>query len=89
MAIAAALFVLAAQSAASLAQNQQPAIIVPGQPAPVPVPPPPPTNPLPSGAQTKPLDTFSDKVSRCMHYGGTAGLPPGERDAYVRGCANN
>jgi hypothetical protein len=71
----------------AIAQNQ-PAIIVPGQPAPVPPPPPPVVNPQPPNAPPR-LDTFSDKVGRCLHYGGMVGLPPGQRDAYVRGCANN
>ena len=84
---AAALLILAAQIPSALAQNQNP-VFVPGQPAPVPVPPPPVTNSQPPGAPPK-LDTFSDKVSRCMHYGGTIGLPPGQRDTYVRACANN
>ena len=74
--------------ASAQAQNQNP-IYVPGQPAPIPPPPPPPpSNPPLPNAQPK-LDTFGDKVIRCQHYGGTIGLPPGQIDTFVRGCANN
>jgi hypothetical protein len=83
---AAMLPLLLGSAPSALAQNQ-PLIVVPGQPAPVPVPPQP-INPQPGSAQPK-VDTFSDKVTRCLHYGGSIGLPPGQRDAYVRGCANN
>ena len=86
----AVLALVAASTAAASAQTQsQNPIYVPGQPAPVPAPPPPPpSNPQPPGAQPR-LDTFGDRVIRCQHYGGTLGLPPGQSDAYVRGCANN
>ena len=69
------------------AQGQNP-VYVPGQPAPVPPPPPTPSNPPLPNAPPK-LDTFGDKVIRCQHYAGTIGLPPGQIDTYVRGCANN
>ena len=85
--MAAAVPLLVAQAPSAFAQNQ-PVVVVPGQAAPVPVPPPPPTNPQPRGAPPK-VDTFGDKVTRCLHYGGTIGLPPGQRDAYTRACVNN
>ena len=73
--------------ASANAQSQNP-IYVPGQPAPVPPPPVPPSSPPLPNAPPK-LDTFGDKVTRCQQYAGTIGLPAGQRDAYVRGCANN
>jgi hypothetical protein len=89
IAIAAATMLVFAAPAAVFAQNRnQNPVFVPGQPAPIPVPPPPPSNPQPPGAQPK-LDTFGDRAARCLHYGSTAGLPPGQREAYVRSCANN
>ncbi len=79
--------ILAAQVQGAQAQSQNP-IYVPGQPAPLPPPPPPQSNPPLPNAPPK-LDTFGDKVIRCQHNAGTIGLPAGQRDAYVRGCANN
>ena len=32
--------------------------------------------------------SFGDRVIDCLHRGAAAGLPPGERDAYLRACAN-
>lgn len=32
--------------------------------------------------------SFGDRVIDCLHQGAAAGLPPGERDAYSRACAN-
>ncbi|HWP25223.1 MAG TPA: hypothetical protein VNL39_02650 [Xanthobacteraceae bacterium] len=69
-----------------MAQNT---IVVPGAPAPVLAPPPPAVAPpQPPGAPPK-LDTFSDRVGRCAHFGALQGLHGGARDAYVRACANN
>jgi hypothetical protein len=69
-----------------LAQNT---VTVPGVLAPVPMPPAPMANvPQPPGSPPK-LDTYSDRVSRCVHFGAVQGLPPGSRDAYTRACANN
>ena len=35
------------------------------------------------------LDTFSDKTTRCLHYGASQGLTGGDLSAYSRACANN
>jgi hypothetical protein len=76
------------------AQSQNP-VYVPGQPAPIPPPPPPlPPPPPPQVNPPQPntprkIDSFGDRATRCQHYGGAIGLPPGQIDAYVRGCANN
>jgi hypothetical protein len=72
----------------------QDAVIVPGAPVPIPLPPPPPPPvlvvPPAQGAPPPPrLNTFSDKVGRCVDYGAAQGLPPGQLDAYTRACANN
>lgn len=32
--------------------------------------------------------SFGDRVIDCLHQGAAAGLPPGERAAYSRACAN-
>lgn len=71
-----------------LAQTQN-AVPVPGMLAPVPLPPPPiPSAQQAPGAPSK-LDTFSDKMTRCLHFGASQGLQAGARDAYSRACANN
>ena len=62
--------------------------------APLPPPPPPVVNPVSPNLSNSPssqprLDTFSDKVSRCLYYGGTQGLTGGDLSAYSRACANN
>ena len=67
------------------AQN---AVTVPGVQAPVLLPPQPVTNPQPPGQPPR-LDTFNDRVSRCVHFGAVQGLGSGSRDAYTRACANN
>jgi hypothetical protein len=86
IAFAVSIMVMSAAAITSLAQNS---IIVPGAPAPVPLPPPPAAaGPQPPGAPPR-LDTFSDRVSRCLHHGTVQGLQPGARDAYTRACANN
>jgi hypothetical protein len=72
----------------ALAQTQN-AVPVPGVLAPVPLPPPPTANaPQPPNSPPR-LDTFSDKVTRCLHFGAGQGLQAGARDAYSRACANN
>jgi hypothetical protein len=65
-------------------------IPVPGVQSPVPLPPPPPVSNAQQLPGTPPkLDTFSDKVARCLHFGASQGLQAGERDAYSRACANS
>ncbi len=61
---------------------------VPGVLAPVPLPPPTIIVPQPPNSPPK-LDTFSDKVARCLHFGAAQGLQAGARDAYSRACANH
>ena len=59
-------------------------------PRPLPPPKPPaikPIEPL-NPAKPKKLDTFGDKVNRCLHYGGGKGVPPGELGAYVSRCVH-
>ena len=71
-----------------LAQNNvAPAPFGPTVP-PLSPPPPPVVNPISPNSQPR-LDTFSDKVTRCLHYGGTQGLTGGDLSAYSRACANN
>lgn len=77
-----------------LAQNNvAPAPFGPTVP-PLPPPPPPVVNPISPNSLNTPnsqprLDTFGDKVTRCLHYGGTQGLTGGDLSAYSRACANN
>lgn len=33
-------------------------------------------------------DSFGDRATRCMHYGGAAGVPAGEIGSFTRECAN-
>ena len=73
--------------APALAQAQN-TVQVPGVLAPVPLPPPTIHAPQAPNSQPK-LDTFSDKVARCLHFGAAQGLQAGARDAYSRACANN
>jgi hypothetical protein len=66
-------------------------------PAPLPPPPQPPIingfngrqGPPPGVAETKPLNTFGDRVSRCMHEGAANGLHGGRLSRYVRRCGNS
>ena len=67
-----------------------------------PPPPPPPTPPKIEVPAVPKLDasprapkawgsrrgSFGDRVIDCLHQGAAAGLPPGERAAYSRACAN-
>jgi hypothetical protein len=78
---------LIALNSPALAQSQT-TVHVPGVLAPVPLPPQPAVNPQPPGALPR-LDTFSDRMARCLHFGATQGLQAGARDAYSRACANN
>lgn len=62
--------------------------------APLPPPPPPIVNPVLPNSLNSPnsqpkLDTFGDRATRCLHYGGTQGLTGGDLSAYSRACANN
>ena len=86
IAIAAAITILS--GAAIFPAFAQNSVIVPGQAAPVPLPAPLVANPQPPAAPPR-LDTFNDRVSRCVHFGAVQGLPAGARDAYTRSCANN
>ena len=90
---------------ASLAANGSPAqaqIIPPGASPFSPPPPPPLPGPkiqvpvvpkmdeLPSRNYVPaPGPSFSDKVTTCLGEGAAAGFGPGDRDAYVRACANS
>jgi hypothetical protein len=58
-------------------------------PAPVyPLPPPPPVViTTPRGQNAPPqIDVFSDRATRCLHYGASIGVPPDQIDAYVKRC---
>ncbi len=64
-------------------------------PAPLPPPPQPPIingplqqGPPPGVAETKPLTTYSDRVTRCLHEGSANGLRGRRLNAYTRDCAN-
>ena len=64
------------------------------QVAPLAPPPQPTPNPLsrnaPSSAGSQPpVDSFGDKVTRCLHYGASQGLTGGDLSSYSRACANN
>lgn len=38
---------------------------------------------------TTPRPSFSDKVNACLDEAAASGLAPGDRDSYVRACANS
>jgi hypothetical protein len=64
-------------------------------PAPLPPPAKPPVinGPLSQTAPSRvivprPLDTHSDRTTRCLHRGAVAGLRGAELDAYTRACGN-
>jgi hypothetical protein len=72
--------------------------VTPSNPPPPPPPPPPkievpavpkldapPRAPKARGSRR---GSFGDRDIDCLHQGAAAGLPPGERDAYSRACAN-
>jgi hypothetical protein len=61
---------------------------VPGAPPTIPPPPPPPQSLQLPGAPPK-LDTFSDKVVRCVHHGGSYGVPADRIGTYTRECVNS
>ena len=69
-------------TAAALAQP------IPGASNPIPPPPPPLVAPPLPGVLPK-LDTFGDKVLRCMHHGGASGVPAEEIGRYTRQCVNS
>ena len=65
-------------------------------PEPLPPPPEPPIingplgrSPHPGVAPTKRLNTFSDRVTNCIHNGSSAGLRGRRLNAYVGACAND
>jgi hypothetical protein len=60
----------------------------PPQPTPSPLPPRS-SNSIQAPRLQPPVDTFSDKTARCLHYGATQGLTGGDLSAYSRACANN
>jgi hypothetical protein len=35
------------------------------------------------------LDTFQDKATRCVHYGASQGVQPGQIGQYTRECVNS
>jgi hypothetical protein len=61
---------------------------IPGAPNPIPPPPRPLVGPKLPGSPAK-LDTFGDKVLRCMHHGGSSGVPAGQIGRYTRQCVNS
>ncbi len=81
-------FVLAGGVVSAVAQTTLPNTQIPG------VPPPQPLQVPRSGAPPVvipghgPKDSFSDRVTRCIHYGTAAGVPPGEIGAFSRRCAD-
>jgi hypothetical protein len=52
-----------------------------------PAPPPPPVI-VPGAVQPPASKSFGDKVVRCMHYGSTQGVRPGDIPQYTRECVN-
>ena len=60
----------------------------PAQPTPNPLPPRS-SNSINTPNSQPGLDTFSDKTTRCLHYGATQGLTGGDLSAYSRACASN
>ena len=64
-------------------------------PAPLPPPPEPPVIYGPNNTYQpqvytpQHLNTFSDRVTRCVHQGSTGGLRGGKLSAYARACAND
>lgn len=53
-----------------------------------PLPPPPPvvmTTPGDQGGRVQ-IDVFSDRMTRCLHYGASIGVPADQMDAYVKRC---
>jgi len=52
-----------------------------------PLPPPPASPPQQPNAPPR-LDTFGDKASRCVHYGTSIGVKPGQIGQYTRDCVN-
>jgi hypothetical protein len=89
---------LAAFAAGNPAQAQM--MIPPGASPLSPPPPPPPPPPkievpvmpkmdaMPRQVRPSPRDSFSDRITNCLHEGAAAGLGPNERAAYSRSCAN-
>jgi len=61
---------------------------VPGAPPTIPPPPPPPQSLQLPGAPPK-LDTFSDKVVRCVDHGANYGVPADRIGTYTRECVNS
>lgn len=73
---------LAGNAAAQVSQS--------GQPFPPPQYPQPPATAQPADPNApRRLDTFGDKALRCMHYGGTQGVPAGQLGQYMRECVNS
>lgn len=72
--------------------------VTPSNPPPPPPPPPPKievpavpkldASPRAPKARGSRHGSFGDRVIDCLHQGAAAGLPPGERAAYSRACAN-
>jgi hypothetical protein len=51
-------------------------------------PPPPPVRNPPFQSFPSQRESFSDRVRRCLHHGGSQGLRGAELDEYTRSCAN-
>ena len=68
-------------AAVLLAQVQTPSGL---KPLPPPQQPPAVTQP---GAPPPKPESFGDKVTRCLHYGATQGVQPGDLGQYTRECA--
>ncbi len=91
---AAAAILLCLVAGTALAQPLPPPDLENRIPAPLPPPPQAPVinGPLGQGRGTAPpparLNTFSDKVGRCLDEAALAARDLGERDAYTRMCAN-
>jgi hypothetical protein len=58
-------------------------------PAPLPLPVVPIFNgPAPTLAMPPPLNTFSDRVTQCLHQGSSGGLSGSDLEGYAEACAN-
>jgi hypothetical protein len=94
-----AVFLAVAAAVASPAFAQATVPPVPDMSSRIPAPLPPPPQPpeiygpghpyQPQVFQPPHLNTFSDRVARCLHQGSAGGLRGGKISAYTRACAND
>ncbi len=71
----------------ALAQAQ---VLTPAGPKPLPPPAPPASQAAPADRNApRKLDSFGDKATRCLHYGGTQGVQPGDLGQYTRECLHS